>query len=373
VPFVTPSDMDGRRVIDRTLRHLSASGLAAVSASTVPSGSVMVSCIGSDMGKVAIAGGVSVTNQQINSIVVSEDVADPLFVYYSLLTRRAEFKQLAAGGSAQPILNKKTFSALPIALPPLPEQRAVAAALGALDDKIDLNRRIRETLERIAEAVFRSRFVEFDDAGELVESEIGWIPRGWRLVPLTELAEFVNGGAFTKHASGQGRMILRIAELNSGPGSSTRYGELDVSERQTAYSGDVLFSWSGTLGLYRWFRDEAIINQHIFKVIPRTAWPAWFVWYSVDQHMDSFRATAASKATTMGHIKREHLVQALVPVPPEREEVEVADHLLDPIWNGWLVLMQESLVLAQLRDALLRRLISGEVRLPVDLDDGEAA
>ncbi len=195
VPFVTPSDMDGRRVIERTLRNLSPHGLGSVVSATIPCGSVMVSCIGSDMGKVAIAGANSVTNQQINSIIVREDIADPMFVYYALLARRAEFRQLAAGGSAQPILNKKTFSSLPIALPSLPRQRAVATTLGVFDEKIELNRRICLTLEQIGEAVFRSRFIDFDGADDLVDSEIGMIPRAWRVVELREVVQLVKDTA----------------------------------------------------------------------------------------------------------------------------------------------------------------------------------
>lgn len=118
VPFVTPSDMDGRRSIYWTARYLTVEGTQVVYNSRIPRKAVMVSCIGSDMGKVAIAARECVTNQQINSVVV-ESGNDPMFVYYNLSTRKEEIQRSAAG-SAQPILNKTAFGRLVITLPPLP-------------------------------------------------------------------------------------------------------------------------------------------------------------------------------------------------------------------------------------------------------------
>lgn len=105
VPFITPSDMDDRRFISHTARYLTERGQSSVAGARIPSGAVMVSCIGSDMGKAAIAGCDAITNQQINSIVVSEGISN-LYVYYNLSTRQAEIRNLGSGGSAVPILNK---------------------------------------------------------------------------------------------------------------------------------------------------------------------------------------------------------------------------------------------------------------------------
>jgi type I restriction enzyme S subunit len=100
IPFVTPTDFDGRRIIDTTGRYLTEQGADSVASSRVPARAVMVSCIGSDMGKAAVSGGECVTNQQINSIVVADD-DDALFVYYNLSTRKTEIRT-AAGGQHSP-------------------------------------------------------------------------------------------------------------------------------------------------------------------------------------------------------------------------------------------------------------------------------
>ena len=217
IPFVTPTDFDWRRVIESTGRYLTEEGADTVAGPRIPARAVMVSCIGSDMGKAAIAGRECVTNQQINSIVV-ESGDDPLFVYYNLSTRKEEIRA-SAGGSAQPILNKTAFGQLDILLPPSEEQRAIAHILGTLDDKIELNRRMNETLEAMAQALFKSWFVNFDpvrakhvlskvegaegrDTGlpkaiadlfpeSFEDSELGEIPKGWKIEPLSEITTVI--------------------------------------------------------------------------------------------------------------------------------------------------------------------------------------
>ena len=159
--FVTPRDMDGRRWIDSTERFLSESGVAAVKNSLVPSGSVAVSCIGSDMGKAVLLKVESVTNQQINTLVVDTQKFNAKFVYYVLSTKQDEFKSIA-GGSATPILNKGHFGKFEIDLPTKDEQDFLVRCLDSLDSKIENNTQTNQTLEQIAQAIFKSWFVDFD-------------------------------------------------------------------------------------------------------------------------------------------------------------------------------------------------------------------
>lgn len=228
IPFVTPRDLDGTRIVNRTERFLSEIGAQSVKNARIPANSVLVSCIGSDMGKAALIKEESVTNQQINAIIVDSKF-DYNFVYYVLSTRKQEIHD-AAGGSALPILNKTHFSQLNITLPPLPEQKAIAHILGSLDDKIELNRKMNATLEGMAQALFKSWFVDFDPvidnalvAGNPIPEELadraetrreaiadstanreaaklfpaafhetegmGWIPEGWDVGQIIDLAD----------------------------------------------------------------------------------------------------------------------------------------------------------------------------------------
>ncbi|MFJ2031686.1 hypothetical protein [Streptosporangium sp. NPDC087985] len=234
-----------------------------------------------------------------------------------------------------------------IPLPSIYQQEAVTAVLGALDDKITVNERIAATSDELLMASFAGALSAFSER--------------FNEKPLSQVAEFVNGRAFTKDATGRGRMVIRIAEINSGPGPSTVYNEIDVPDRHLARPGDVLFAWSGSLTVARWYRPEAIINQHIFKVIPKTGTPLWLAFELVRLKLTEFRGIAADKATTMGHIQRRHLDE---PVQvPTAELLSLLDAKLGPLWGRALAAEQESLLLAALRDTLLPQLMSGRLRV----------
>ncbi len=230
-----------------------------------------------------------------------------------------------------------------IPAPAVQEQRRIAEVLGALDDKIAAD----------------ANLVSAVDA--LMATRMQAILNGAEGRPLSATAEFVNGKAFTRAASGTGRVVIRIAELNSGIGASTVFSDATVADQHLARPGDVLFAWSGSLTLSRWFRDEAIINQHIFKVIPRPGYPTWLVYGLIARKLDDFKATAANKATTMGHIQRHHLDE-VVPVP-EPERIANDDTVMSALWQRALSAERESLKLAAMRDALLPLLMSGKVRI----------
>lgn len=283
----------------------------------------------------------------LNTTLFAKDFRgnDAKFAYYWFLGQ-----DLSAynSGSVQPMLNRNYIASVPIDVPPLKEQRAIAATLGALEDKIESNRMLVTLVPQVIRAHVSATLTS--------ESESA---------PVATLADFVNGGAYTKGATGTGRMVIRIAELNSGPGDSTVYNELDVPDEKTARAGDILMSWSGSLGVYRWFRDEAIINQHIFKVMP-TGYPAWLVFDRLDAVLPVFRSVAADKATTMGHINRGHLSSTEVKVPSQ-EAITNLNHIAAPLWERLLLAESETVKLTALRDTLLPELLSGRIRV------GEAA
>jgi type I restriction enzyme S subunit len=273
----------------------------------------------------------------------------PRYLHYRLLAPTLQKRMHAqAEGSTVAHLNVLAIRRLALGtLPGLPEQRLIAATLGALDDKIAVNDRIVLVCDQL-------RTMKL---GEWVRSN----PLGTLERSLSSLAKFVNGRAFTKDASGAGRMVIRIAEINSGPGASTVYSDIEVPDQHLARPGEVLFAWSGSLTVARWFRPEAIINQHIFKVIPNEGVPAWLAFELVQTKLAMFRDIAADKATTMGHIQRRHLDEPVT--VPTASSLARLDAELGPFWDRALAAEQESLTLAELRDTLLPRLMSGEIRV----------
>lgn len=277
--------------------------------------------------------------------VTDESVLHPRYLRYwfSSPSFRAQASRRMNNTDMAAYINLTDIRSLQIHLPLSAEQRAISEVLGALDDKITANVALAETVDTLARATFAHILAD-------VES-----------VPLTHVARFVNGKAFTKGANGTGRVVIRIAELNSGTGGSTVYNDIDVADQHLARPGDLLFAWSGSLTLHRWFRPEGIVNQHIFKVLPVDGYPLWCVNGLIERKLDEFRAIAADKATTMGHIQRRHLDEPVeVPV---RAAIEAYDELMTALWRRALQAEQESLTLAAMRDALLPQLMSGEIRV----------
>lgn len=251
----------------------------------------------------------------------------------------------SATGSTFPNVSGLQLTELPVALPSEAVRSEISGLLGALDDKIESNDHLITGIPTLIRALVEK------------ELEASALP-----VPLSGLGRFVNGGAYTKGATGTGRMVIRIADLNSGPGESTVYNEIDVPDDKTARPGDILMSWSGSLGVYVWHRPEAIINQHIFKVVPNAEIPRWLVFDRLEAAITELQAIAADKATTMGHIQRRHLETTTVELPAER--IHALDEICAPLWDRRNQLLRESLRLAELRDTLLPGLMSGRIRVP---------
>jgi type I restriction enzyme S subunit len=282
--------------------------------------------------------------------------ADGLFLFYLFSSPYGTYvlgsilRHVAVAGITGSDLVK-----LLIPLPPPAEQRAIASVLGALDDKIELNRRMNETLEALAQSLFKSWFVDAAQAG---------LPTGWEERGLDEIANFLNGLALQKFPpNGDDSLpVIKIAQLRAGHTDGADLAETNLPSQYIIEDGDVLFSWSGSLLVDIWCGGRGALNQHLFKVTSQH-FPKWFYFLWTRHHLPEFQAIAAGKATTMGHIQRRHLNQAKVLVPTTAE-LEKMDKKMSPLVEKLIANNLESSTLAALRDALLPKLLSGELRVP---------
>lgn len=240
---------------------------------------------------------------------------------------------------------------LKILLPPISEQRAIAEVLGALDDKIELNRRMNVTLESMARAVFRQWFVENEEA------------QGWQEKSLDEIANFLNGLALQNFPpEGNAFLpVIKIAQLRKNDTEGADKASTNIPSQYIVEDGDILFSWSGSLEVVIWCGGKGALNQHLFKVTSEQ-YPKWFYYFWTKHHLADFQEIAAGKATTMGHIQRHHLSDAEVLVPDSRRLREM-DKFMSPLLDQIIITNLESRTLANLRDSLLPKLMRGEVRV----------
>ena len=312
---------------------------------------------------------------------------------------------------------------LPIIIPPISFQSFLATQANALDKKIQLNQQINQTLEQMAQAIFKNWFVDFepvkakiaaleaggseDDAllaamqaisgkdsqqltqlqtenpenyatlrataelfpATMQESELGEIPEGWGCLALDEIARYQNGLALQKFRpenEDNFLPVVKIAQLRKGYADSDEKASPNIDPRCIIDNGDVVFSWSGSLIVDIWCGGKGALNQHLFKVTSE-AYPKWLYLLFTKHHLEEFQRIAADKAVTMGHIKREHLKSAFCAVP-QAQLISAAGKLLGSVIDKQIELRLEAVSLSELRDTLLPKLLSGELSVNQDVD-----
>ena len=268
---------------------------------------------------------------------------DPSFLLYKWLSPQwqALISERTLHGATVNRIPIRDIPDWPITLPPLSQQNAIASILRSLDDKIAANQRTIQSADSLRNALW----------DKLLKTNT-------ESLPLSSLAEFINGRAFTKNATGTGRVVARIAELNSGIGSNTVFNDIEVHQNHVVLPGELLFAWSGTLMTKRWPYDEAIVNQHIFKVLPISKFDLWALELIIQSQIHYFQMIAAGKATTMGHIKRADLDKT-VEVPTSIPDK--LNMLGNTLWMLATQAEQENQTLARTRDELLPLLMSGKI------------
>ena len=352
IPFLTPSDDMSVKYVRRTNKYITELGRLSVKNATLPANAICVSCIGSDLGKVVITTQETVTNQQINSIVVDTDKFDIDFVYYSMLELGKVLNFHSKTSTAVPIVNKSSFSQYEIDCPKLNTQKRIGAILSSIDKKIEENNKINNNLEQQAKAIFSNEFLTLET-----------LPDGWKQASLIDIADYLNGLAMQKYrptADETGIPVLKIKELRQGCcDDNSELCSPSIKSEYIIHDGDVIFSWSGSLLVDFWCGDICGLNQHLFKVTSNN-YDKWFYYAWTKHHLDRFIAIAADKATTMGHIKRDELAKAEVLIPNEADYNRIGA-LLQPIYDLIIANRIENKRLAETRDTLLPKLMTGEI------------
>ena len=202
-----------------------------------------------------------------------------------------------------------------------------------------------------AKAIFESEFLSEN------------LPDGWAEKSLDDIAVYINGLAMQKYRPGEGDIglpVLKIKELRQGAcdGNSDRCSS-NIDSKYIVNDGDVIFSWSGSLLVDLWCGGKCGLNQHLFKVVS-DRYDKWFYYAWTNHYLDSFVAAADDRATTMGHIKRDALSKAIVRVPSDTDYKRIAS-MLSPLYDKIINQKIQNRTLANLRDSLLPKLMSGEI------------
>ncbi len=307
-----------------------------------------------------------------NTVLYVDDFKgnNPLYLYYLLKTLPlSNF----GGGSAVPTLNRNHIHPLLVHhTSNLKLQERIAIFLKSLDDKIKVNKKIIDNLEKQAQALFKSWFVDFEPFrdGRFLESEMGMIPNGWRIGTLSEIGEIVGGSTPSKtkpeYFTENGIAWLTPKDLSVSKCMFTSKGEIDITEEgykscsaKLMPKGTVLFSSRAPIGYITIAKNNICTNQGFKSVVPNMAGTAFIYYFlkSSTQEIEN-KATGSTFKEASGS-----LMKSIPLVIPPKSIFDDYEIMMKPFLNRMETLEGESHRLAELRDTLLPRLMSGELHI----------
>ena len=278
------------------------------------------------------------------------NVSDPDFIYYltiSDLVRAPAIKSMV-GSSGRQRVQQNVLETLELPIPPYDEQKKIAAILSALDEKIAINRAINENLERQAQALFKSWFVDFDSVSKLgfTESELGDIPYGWRIYTLSEFLPVKTG--------------KKNANVSSDKGTYPFFScsqDFSWTDEYSFEGHAILVAGNGDFNV-KWYNGKFEAYQRTYVLIPYVERYTDWLYYAVKYNLESI--TSAARGSVINFITKGNLENFAFAAPENLEKCEIIDtfssinHIID-------ALIQENYRLAEIRDSLLPKLMAGEI------------
>ena len=322
----------------------------------------------------------------------TEPIADSRFIMYSIQAPQSQvYLRNVCNTTVQATLNLGDLKGLPLSIPDIKEQKAIAYILGTLDDKIELNRKTNETLEAMAKALFKSWFVDFDPVRAKAEgrptglpaeisdlfpdsfedSELGEIPSGWQCCPFTQLVDVISGGtpktSVDEYWNGS-IPWFSVVDAPSGADcwviqteKSITYQGLNNCSSKLLSTGTTIISARGTVGKVCLAGQDMAMNQSCYGLRSKAANGEYFCFYLTKSLVEILEARA--HGSVFSTITRDTL-DGVSTISPPLEVIQsfngIAGALLGKIKNN----LEDNRILGNQRDALLPKLISGEIRIP---------
>lgn len=390
ISWLTPRDLTGytNKYISKGERSITKEGLANSSAKIVPKNSILLTSR-APIGYLAIADNEACTNQGFKSLVVNSTKADFNFVFYLLKANMETIKSFGTGTTFAEI-SASVVRNLKFSFPSLPTQTAIAEILSSLDDKIELNNQINKDLEALAQALFKQWFIDFEfpnengepyrsSGGEMVDSEFGEIPKGWNTGSLSEIIEISHGYAY----KGEFFSDIETSEILVTPGNfkigggfnlnkfkfyngicPANYilekGDLIVTMTDLSKEGDTL----GYPALVPNINDKRLHhNQRIGKILFKQTpdYKFYLYWLMRSISYRSFVLSGAS-GTTVKHTSPSRICEYKT-IIPELDTLKAFNDMFSGFFDVEQNNISETSFLVNLRDTLLPKLISGELKV----------
>ncbi len=288
---------------------------------------------------------------------------------------RAEINSMATM-TTRASLNNEMMARLKIVVPNIQEQKAIAKILLDLDEKIETNNKINKKLEEMAQAIFKQWFVDFEfpnedgkpyksSGGEMVESELGMIPKGWKVGSIYEVANVIYGAPFSSKKFNEDKIglpLIRIRDLKTAKPSF--YTEEKHKNATKVKTGDILVGMDAEFTPTIWRGNEGYLNQRVCMFKSNKDYlHDYFIYEIIKPYMNLMEFSKVG--TTVIHLGKGDIDNMKI-VIPKRDILKLFYKIIDTIYSKLIEVANENRILTDLRDTLLPKLMSGEIRVPID-------
>ena len=372
IPWLNTKEIDFNRIYS-TEKTITDSGLNNSSAKWIVPNTVTVAMYGATAGKSCIVKVPMTTNQACCNLTINDEVADYEFVYYSLKNDYTTLASLANGG-AQQNLNAQIIKDYVLKMPSLADQRRIASILSSLDRKIELNNKINADLEEMAQAIFKNWFVDFEPFknGKFVDSELGMIPEGWKVGRADDFYQINIGKTPPRKehkwfsTNPADKIWVSIANMgNSGVfiSDSSEYLTKEAVDRHNIIMvprNTILLSFKLTVGRVAIADKELTTNEAIARFILSDDKYMEYLYLYLKKYDYNSLGSTSSIATAVNS----KTIKGMQMLQPSDKIIDAFHIQVNPIFEKIRSLTKENSRLSLLRDALLPRLMSGEIEIP---------
>ena len=370
IPWLNTKEVNFNRIYE-TESTITQTGYNNSSAKWVDANSIIVAMYGNTAGKVALAKIPLTTNQACCNLTIDELKADYRYLFYYLLSQYDIIKS-KANGAAQQNLNAQQIKDLLIPLPSLETQRVISDILTALDDKIELNNRINHNLEEQAQALYKSWFVDFEPFkdGKFVESELGMIPEGWRVLPAESICPINIGktpprSEHTWFSSDKQNITwVSISDMGNAGCFINSSAETLTKEAVEKFNikvvpqGSILLSFKLTIGRVAIAGKELTSNEAIAR-FEASDYQRSFLFLTLKSYDYSSLGSTSSIATAVNS----KIIKSMPIICPTDKIMTDFHFLTNDIFTEIQIRQEETSRLSELRDSLLPKLMSGELKI----------
>lgn len=347
IPWLSVKDFgNDEKYVYKTEKTITEAGLNNSSTKLLNKDDIIISARGT-IGAIAMLASEMAFNQSCFGIR-SNNLSDQHFLYYLTKTKIGELRK-SSHGSVFDTITRDTFEKIDCLIPPLQTQQKIASILSSLDDKMEVNRRISENLEQQAQALFKSWFVDFEPFknGEFVESELGMIPKGWRVYRLSDFLPVITGKKDANVAKGGKYPFFSCSQ------------DILWTDNYSFDGNAILVAGNGDFNV-KTYSGKFEAYQRTYVLIPyNPIYTAW-LFYAVKFHLSMI--ISAARGSVIKFITKGNLADFKFSAPSKMESETIIEKF-DLINNKIAKLKEENDRLATLRDTLLPKLMSGELKV----------